>query len=120
MPIGTRHAGRFDLADALHPDYADWAHPAYPLLLPAWLAHCTAFAGGWDERTASIGIAVLLAAVLPLDWVLARAQLGRWLGAALVFTIVGSVAYLTVGAYADGFLALLLLLELLSLPRRPT
>jgi len=110
-----RDAGRFALTDALHPDYAAWTHPSYPLLLPGWLAHFTAFSGGWDERAAGLGIAVLLAAVVPLDWGLARARLGRWLGAAFVLSVFSSVGYLTAGAYADGFLVLLLLLALLAL-----
>jgi hypothetical protein len=111
----VREAGRFALVDALHPEYATWTHPAYPLLLPAWLAHATAFSGGWNERAAGLGIAVLCAAVLPLVWALARARLGRWLGAALVLTVFGSVASLTVGAYADGVLVMLLVLALLAL-----
>src|SRR5262249_8978343 len=85
-----------------------------------WLAHFTAFAGGWDERAANLGIAVLLAAVLPLDWALARARLGRWLGAALVAAVFCPVAYLTMGGYADGWLTLLLLLELLALAEPAT
>ena len=111
----VRHAGQLALADALAPDYGSWTHPGYPLLFPGWLAHFTAFSGGWDERAASLAIAVLLAAVLPLDWALARARLGRWLGAALVASIFCSVAYLTMGGYADGWLTLLLVLQLLAL-----
>jgi hypothetical protein len=110
-----RHAGRLAFGDALDPEYRSWMHPGYLLLFPGWLAHFTAFSRGWDERAAALGIAVLLAAVLPLDWALARARLGRWLGAALVFSVFSSVAYLTTGAYADGWLTLLLLLELLAL-----
>ena len=110
-----RHNGRLAISDALPPEYQSWTHPGYPLLFPGWLAHFTAFSSGWDERAAALGIAILLAAVLPLDWALARERLGRWLGAALVFSVFSSVAYLTTGAYADGWLTLLLLLELLAL-----
>jgi len=88
--------------------------------LTGWLAHFTAFAGGWDERAVSLGIAVLLAAVLPLDWALACACLGRWLGAALVVAVFCPVAYLTMGGYADGWLTLLLLLEVLALAEPAT
>ena len=114
-----RHNGRLAISDALPPEYQSWTHPGYPLLFPGWLAHFTAFSSGWDERAAALGIAILLAAVLPLDWALARERLGRWLGAALVFSVFSSVAYLTTGAYADGWLTLLLLLELLPSPTRP-
>src|SRR6516162_8442459 len=88
--------------------------------LTGWLAHFTAFAGGWDERAVSLGIAVLLAAVLPLDWALACACLGRWLGAALVVAVFCPVVYLTMGGYADGWLTLLLLLEVLALAEPAT
>ena len=115
-----RHNGRLAISDALPPEYQSWTHPGYPLLFPGWLAHFTAFAGGWDERAASLGIAVLLAAVLPLDWALACARLGRWLGAALVVAVFCPVAYLTMGGYADGWLTLLLLLEVLALAEPAT
>src|SRR5262249_54766599 len=75
----------------------------------------TTFTDGWDERAASLSIPVLLAAVVSLGWALARARLGRWLGAALVTTIFSAVAYLTMGGYADGWLTLLLVLQLLAL-----
>jgi hypothetical protein len=103
-------SGRFLPQDAN--DYV-WAHPGYPLLFPSILAFFSAL-GGWDERRAAMGIAVLLASLSSLIFILARRALGRWAGA-LFAILPGLYLYsFLIGGYADGPVTLCLLVAVLG------
>lgn len=100
------HHFMFARADILNPDYA-WAHPEYPLLLPAWLAYFNALSGSiFSERMAAMGIPVLASAL----FLLIRPLAG---GVATAAVFLG-VQHLFCGAYADGLVLLLLMLEFLA------
>jgi hypothetical protein len=104
-------AGRFLPEDAK--DYP-WAHPGYPLLYPSALAFFSSF-GSWDERRAAVAIAVLLAAMSSLIFMLARRTLGRWPGAVVAFIPGLYLFTLLLGGYADGHVTLCLLLAVFGL-----
>lgn len=103
-------AGRYLRADAV--DYF-WAHPGYPLLLPSTLAFFSSF-GGWDERRAAMGIAVVLATLSSLVFMLARRVLGRWPGTIFAFIPGFYIFNLLVSGYADGPVTLCLLVAVLG------
>jgi hypothetical protein len=111
--------GMFFKGDLLHADF-QWSNPIYPVLLPAWFAHFTSFAdlGGspvYNERMASLGIPVFLGALVASLWIIARASLGRWIGAALAVIAFFMSANMSAGGYADQYVSLLAVLAVLSL-----
>ncbi|HEV8307180.1 MAG TPA: hypothetical protein VGW35_05890 [Methylomirabilota bacterium] len=106
--------GRFSTQDALRPE-AQWSHTTYPLLFPGWIAQFSSFSPAYNERLASLGIPVLLAAVLAPIWILSRKALGRWPGAAFTVALFFSVETLCAGGYVDGFVMLFFVLALLAL-----
>lgn len=99
---------------AIHPD-VQWSHTGYPLFFPSWLSHFTASAGSYSERSATLGIPILFAALIAVVWIVSRNRLGRWPGAALAFAVFFSLERLSAGAYVDGFLLLVLLVQFLAL-----
>lgn len=105
--------GFVPLADLLHAD-VQWSHPDYPLLFPALLAGLSALRPAFDERLAATAIPLLLAACLTALWFLARRRLGRAAGAAFTLGLALSLDRVAGGGYADGFVVLLLLVEVLA------
>ena len=105
--------GFVPLTELRHPDSL-WSHPDYPLLFPASLAQLAALHGAFDERLAATAIPLLLGACLGALWLLAREALGRTAGAAFTLGLALSLDRLATGGYADGFLALLLLVQFLA------
>jgi hypothetical protein len=110
-------SGFFDRRDLLHPDW-QWSHTGYPLLIPAWLAQFTSLEGAYNERMASLGIPVLLAAVLSVFGVISRDRLGRWPTALFILALFLIVETTSSNVQADGFLCLFLLVGFLGLCSR--
>ncbi|WP_434391359.1 hypothetical protein [Melittangium boletus] len=106
--------GMFAHADVLHLE-SRWSHPQYPPLLSGWLAFFGADGPVFNERSAGLALGVLLAGLLALLWRVAREELGRWVGGALTVGLFFAVQRLCAWGYADGFLALLLVLQVLGL-----
>jgi hypothetical protein len=105
--------GFLALRAAADPD-AQWSHTSYPLLLPAWMAFATSLSPVYNERLIGIAIGLLFSAELWLVWTLARARLGRGLGAAFTAALALGLATLTAQGLADGHLTLLLVAQLLA------
>ncbi len=97
-----------------------WSHPDYPLLFPAWMATFASLGTTFNERMASLGIPMLLAAALLPAWQLGRAALGRFAGTLMAVSFALAVDRTTGGAYADGYLMLFLVAEFLALGARET
>ena len=109
--------GMLARSDALDPAVL-FSGPRYPPLFPAWAALFGSLAPGWDERVAAMGITVLFAALIAAVWVLGRAELGRWTGAAFAAAAFFGVEESVGAGYMDGLLALLLVVEFLAFQSR--
>jgi hypothetical protein len=96
-----------------------WAHPEYPLLYPGVTAFFSAL-GPWDERQAAFSLFVLFGTMLALLFAVARSAIGRWGGAAFVLIPWGYLFGNSLSGYADGFVALSLLIGLFGFYRRKT
>jgi hypothetical protein len=107
-------SGCFDRGDLLHPDLR-WTHPGYPLLVPAWLVQFTSLEGAYDERMASLGIPILLAAVLGVLGAMLRESIGRTAATLTVAGLFLVTESLAANAQADGFLYLFLLVGLVGI-----
>lgn len=106
--------GMFASEDLLNVDAA-WSHTRYPPLLPGWLAVFGADGPVFNERSAAISLGLLLAGVLGPLWRVSRERLGRWVGCAFTVGAFLGVQQLCSWGYADGFLALLLVIQVLGL-----
>jgi len=91
-----------------------WRIPDYPLFLPSWLATFSALSPSFNERMAALGIAVLLGAALVLATFLLLELTGRRWAVALPLALAFNFDKTFAGGYADGFLALFLLIEFLA------
>lgn len=103
-------------ADLLNSSY-QFSNPSYPALVPAWLSYCTALSPQFNERLAAQGHALFFVTLLSLFWIGARERLGRWPGALTTFAVFFMLQNLTIGGYVDQFVALLLLLAVVSFSR---
>ena len=106
--------GMFASVDLLHVD-SRWSHPQYPPLLPGWLAFFGADGPVFNERSAGISLGLLFAGLVGLLWRVSREQLGRWVGGAFTLGAFFGVQRLCALGYADGFLALLLVIQVLGM-----
>jgi hypothetical protein len=106
--------GTFSSSDLMHPEFG-FAHPEYPKLFPAWLALFAATGSLWNERMASVGIAVLMAGCV---WALADVavkMLGLLRGIVLICVLFWSAQKWALGGYADAYLLFLLVTGALGL-----
>lgn len=105
--------GGIAVLDAARPETA-WSHHDYPLLAPAMAAFFSAPSLAWNERMASLGFAALFSAVMLPLWHVARAELGRWEGAAVAGAVLLGSVHQVSGGYQDATVAALLLLQVLA------
>src|SRR5262249_50047192 len=96
--------GHLPRAELLRESLA-FAHPEYPLALPAVLACFALPAPLYDERQAALGLVFLCAAVACVLFLCARDRLGARAAAWLTALYLLGTAQLSANAYADGFLA---------------
>lgn len=100
--------------DRWNPEY-EFAHPHYPLLVPAWLAQCSSLEPQYNERMANLGIPVLCMGVVGAIWSAGRKALGRWPGAMLTLALLFALSDSMASGYVDAFVSLFLVLLILSL-----
>lgn len=106
-------SGTFSFPDLTSLDCAFGAW--YPKLFPAWLALFAAIGPVWNERMASLGIAVLAAGFIWALAVVAVERLGALRAIALVCVLFWSVQELLLGGYVDGYLLFALVTGTLGL-----
>lgn len=99
--------------DRSNPVYASLSHLDYPLLLPAWIAWFSQDQGFYNERLAGVGVAILFVSIWLLLSQIATRKLGIWAGFVLATAAFGFTRDLSAWVYADGLLALLLLIAAL-------
>lgn len=100
--------------DRWNPEY-EFAHPHYPLLVPAWLAQFASLEPRYNERMATLGIPVLCMGVVGAIWGASRKALGRWPGAMLTLALLFALSDSMASGYVDAFVSLFLVLLVLSL-----
>lgn len=111
--------GHLKLAD-LSSEALAFSHPDYPLLWPSLLATFSGISGAWNERMALCAAPVFFIACVGVVGRIGSPIIGAAGVAAMATMAVFGAGHIALGAYADAFVALLLLGGALAILRPET